>query len=530
MIQADAPSPPAAQHSALPSPSLPHPALPHAALPRAALPSSAFPRAALPHPASQRAGLGQRLLEEGRRLLLAGKPAEALPLLRTAATGMAEAAAWVPMADALLALGEPQAALDACDGAADEVQGSLALLLSRARALGRLGRPREALENAASAVLLAPRDDAARIVLGQALLASERHDEAISVLGEVWREAPEEPGGALRLADAMMRAGRHDAVAELLAFMLDGLAMPEASRRLALGLRAQNALLRGQPEAAVDAALAGLAGIGADAALHSIAAHALIKLGRRQEARGHLMDAHRLAPEDAYLAHLAASLDHSEQAPDRAAAAYVTHLFEGYAAGFEASLLGLGYRVPGLILRALEGLLPGLGPDRKLGDVLDLGCGTGLIGVVLHDLVAGQLKGVDLSPAMLAQARLKGVYTSLEHADIDAALARDAARYEVVIAADVFCYLGALEATLAAIAPRLAPGGLLLFTVEASDDAADWALNESGRYRHSEAGLRRALAAAGLAPLLLRREALRLESDAALAGFLVAAQLARAGA
>ncbi len=483
-------------------------------------------------PARPRAGLGQRLLAEGRRLLAAGKPAEALPLLRTAATAMGEPAAWIALAEALLALGEPQAALEACAGASEADEGSLPLLLARARALGRLGRAREALGDAASAVLLAPRDEAARILLGQALLASDRHDEAISVLGEVWREAPEEAGGALRLADAMMRAGRHDATAELLAFLLDGLLLPEASRRLALGLRAQNALLRGQPQAALEAANAGLAALGHDATLHSIAAHALIKLGQRPQARGHLMQAHRLAPDDAYIGHLAASFDDPAQAPERAAAAYVTHLFDGYAAGFEASLLGLGYRAPGLILRALEALLPGLGaglpPGRKLGDVLDLGCGTGLIGVVLHDLVAGRLKGVDLSPAMLEEARLKGVYTSLEHAEIDVALARDGTQYEAVIAADVFCYLGALDGTLAAITARLAPGGLLLFTVEASDDAAEWTLTDSGRYRHSEAGLRRALAAAGLVPLLLRREALRLEADAALAGFLVAAQAAGA--
>lgn len=494
---------------------------------------------ALPQP-PPRAGLGRRLLVEGRRLLAARKPAEALPLLRTAATAMAEPEAWVPLAEALLALDDPRAALEACEAApgaaaSDAEGGCLPFLLVRARALGRLGQWREALADAASAVLLDPRDEDARILLGQALLAGGRYDEAISVLGEVWREAPEEPGGALRLADAMMRAGRHDATAELLAFLLDSVVMPEASRRLALGLRAQNALLRGQAQAALEAARAGLEELGTDATLHSIAAHALIKLGRREQARGHLQEAHRLAPGDAYLGHLVASFgDQAQmthgQPPERAAAAYVTHLFDGYAAGFEESLLGLGYRAPGLILRALEALLPGLGAPppggRRLGDVLDLGCGTGLVGVVLHDLVAGRLKGVDLSPAMLEEARLKGVYTELEHAEIDAALARDAHRYEVVIAADVFCYLGALEATLAAIVPRLAPGGLLLFTVEASEDPAEWTLTESGRYRHSKAGLRRAMAAAGLTPVMLRREPLRLEADAALAGFLVAARAA----
>jgi len=242
------------------------------------------------------------------------------------------------------------------------------------------------------------------------------------------------------------------------------------------------------------------------------------------DAKPHLLIAHRLAPDDGYVAHLAASA--GAFLPERADAQYVGHIFDGYAAGFEVSLLGLGYRAPGLILRQFEALLPGLGGACKLRNLLDLGCGTGLVGLVLHDVVAGAIKGVDLSAGMLQAARAKGIYTELQQAEIDAALLADQEQWHAIVAADVFIYFGALEATLAAIAQRLAPDGWLVFTTEALEGPQAWDLAETGRFRHSEVGLLQALATAGLEPMVLRREALRREGTAVLDGFLVAARRA----
>jgi predicted TPR repeat methyltransferase len=471
-----------------------------------------------------RPGLSLRLLAEGERLLAAQRPAEALPLLRTAARSLGDGAAWLSLGEALMQLNDPAAAAEAAFSARAIEGETLAVLVLAGRALGRMGRPQEALAEAAQAVLLDRHDPAARLLLGQSLLNCGRHDEALAVLGELWREAPGDPWAALRLADGLMRAGSHDAAAELLAFILDSDAIGAPARAQALALRAQNALQRGAHAAALEAALAGLAETHAHAALHSIAGHALIKLGRLSEARPHLLTAHRLAPDDAYLGHLAASAGAFR--PERADAAYVSHLFDGYAAEFEASLFSLGYRAPGLILRLLEALLPGLGPERKLDNLLDLGCGTGLVGVVMHDVVAGLIKGVDLSAAMLDQARAKGVYNQLQRAGIDEALAEDAGSWQAIVAADVFCYFGALEDTLAAITPRLAKDGWLVFTAEAMEGPEPWELAGSGRFRHSELGLRQALAGAGLTTVVLRREPLRLEGAVALEGFLVAARRA----
>ena len=56
--------------------------------------------------------------------------------------------------------------------------------------------------------------------------------------------------------------------------------------------------------------------------------------------------------------------------------------------------------------------------DRfKGGTVLDLGCGTGLMGQYLRDNAA-QLIGIDLSAAMLEEARNKQIYDALVEGDI----------------------------------------------------------------------------------------------------------------
>jgi SAM-dependent methyltransferase len=55
---------------------------------------------------------------------------------------------------------------------------------------------------------------------------------------------------------------------------------------------------------------------------------------------------------------------------------------------------------------------------QQLEAVADLACGTGRIGVWLKDHGVHWLDGVDLTDAMLAQARAKGVYRGLSLADL----------------------------------------------------------------------------------------------------------------
>ncbi len=125
--------------------------------------------------------------------------------------------------------------------------------------------------------------------------------------------------------------------------------------------------------------------------------------------------------------------------------------------------------------------------------ILDLGCGTGLAGMVFKPLAA-RLTGIDLSPAMIEKARARGIYDRLCVGDIETALD---GRYDLIMAADTLVYLGDLAPVFAAVAAHLSPNGFFLFTTEAKDDSG-FALGPKRRWRHSEAYIRDTAHAAGL--------------------------------
>ncbi|MGO4333476.1 methyltransferase domain-containing protein [Labrys sp. KB_33_2] len=177
--------------------------------------------------------------------------------------------------------------------------------------------------------------------------------------------------------------------------------------------------------------------------------------------------------------------------------AHIAALFDEYAPRFERSLVdNLSYRGPALLRMALDGLSR-QGPFER---ALDLGCGTGLAGEIFHPYCQN-IVGVDLSAAMLAKARAKQIYRELERADIaDFLLRQDAGSADLILAADVFIYLGDLDTIFRQAARVLVPGGLFAFTVQSQDGPAAFILNHDLRYAHSREGIESWVAAAGLQP------------------------------
>ena len=202
---------------------------------------------------------------------------------------------------------------------------------------------------------------------------------------------------------------------------------------------------------------------------------------------------------------------------------YVRTLFDGYAEGFDKALVdGLNYRGPDLLFRAIEATHAG--QRMKFGSVLDLGCGTGLAALPFRPF-SDWMVGVDLSPAMLAQARKKGLYDRLIENEAVAFLKDEAnagAHYHLILAADVFMYLDNLGPALKAVAQVLASPGQIAFSVEAHD-GADVILRETLRYAHSAGHVRGALAAAGLRPVSLDSASTRTEKGVPVSGLIVVA-------
>ena len=173
----------------------------------------------------------------------------------------------------------------------------------------------------------------------------------------------------------------------------------------------------------------------------------------------------------------------------RAPAGYVSATFDAFASQFDRRLVGqLDYRVP----RDLIALAAPVLPDRPF-DVLDLGCGTGLVGAALVEAQAlhGQWIGIDLSPQMIERARQRGCYDELHCADVESWLINAPSdRFDLVTAADVFIYIGDLAGVFKSVANCLRRGGIFAFSTE-SCRGADWRLLESGRYAQSASYIER---------------------------------------
>jgi predicted TPR repeat methyltransferase len=204
---------------------------------------------------------------------------------------------------------------------------------------------------------------------------------------------------------------------------------------------------------------------------------------------------------------------------------YVRRLFDQYAARYDTALTErLAYRGPAILLDAIDWAMRSVGRPMRFGSMLDLGFGTGLGGAALRPFV-DRMAGVDLAPAMVAQAMAKGLYDRLvtaELGDFLAAEALDRARHDLVLAADVFVYVNDLAPIVAAVAHILAPNGLLAFTVEThSGEGAK--LLPTLRYAYGDTYLRQAIADAGLMLLKLAEAAVRTEKGEPVQGLVAVA-------
>lgn len=419
-------------------------------------------------------------------------------------------------AQLLLREGQIAPALALLDGALAAAPAAIGLLLARADARMQSDNPLGAAADAAEAVVLDRTAPRAKAMLGIALIELGQPQDAVPCLREALAATPGHPAYRQALATAQERCGDPAAASATLA---EGIRL--APGRVALRTAAIMVDIRRRDFAAA-AALAEAArrdGV-ADACVFGLLGHALSSLGQHEAASDAYAEALKLAPEDPYVRHLVAAAGVLPQAV-RAPAEYLETVFDGYASRFESHLIGLGYRVPGLIRAAL---LEALDLSAPIGPVLDLGCGTGLMAVVLSDLPLTPLIGVDLSEGMLAEARAKRLYASLHHQDLETLLTEPGPPWPLILAADVFCYFGALDSVLALVARRLAPGGLCAFTVELHDAGEPWRLGRQGRYSHARTHIEAALAAAGLDPVLLRPDVLRYEAEAPVPGLLVLAR------
>jgi MFS family permease len=130
------------------------------------------------------------------------------------------------------------------------------------------------------------------------------------------------------------------------------------------------------------------------------------------------------------------------------------------AAAYDKELVdGMGYRSPRAVATVARRLLP------KEAHILDVGAGTGLLGVALAEAGFSRLDGLDLSPKMLVEAQSKGVYGELREGRLGGALEYETAGYDGVVAAGVLTAGHAPAASLDELVRITRPGGHVIFTL-----------------------------------------------------------------
>lgn len=243
----------------------------------------------------------------------------------------------------------------------------------------------------------------------------------------------------------------------------------------------------------------------------------LMRHGRIEEAKPHLETAHRLNPQCATTKYFL-SLAGGNPTPEPSSE-YIEELFDGYAERFDQHLVqDLAYVVPEVLSNHLLQRLA----SPESAEVLDLGCGTGLVGEHMVHVVKA-LDGVDLSQNMLDRANERGLYRTLTRGDVRAFLGESTSTWNGIIAADVFVYCGDIEDIIGLCHQRLALGGVIAFSVEAFDGEHFLANPTTGRYQHSKPYLERILMP-WFSKIELIDQVLRKNSGQPVKGYLVLAQ------
>ncbi len=440
-------------------------------------------------------------------------------------------------------LARPAEALASCEQAIALSPGMSDAHVNRGNALAALGRRDEALAAYDQALALSPDRAEAQLGRGNVLCDESRHDEALAAYDRALALRPGLAEARLGRGNLLCRMKRFDeALADYdKALALDpALAGAELGRGNALrerkrheeALRAYDAALTLKPDlaeaflgrgdalyeikryrealAAFDRAIALKTGL-ANAWLGR--GDALRVMGQGADAIAAYQQALALGGNADMIRYSLAALG-AEPSPALSPQNYIVGLFDMYAETFDRDLVeNLNYQSPRLLAQLIARTVPA---DARL-DILDIGCGTGLMGEGLRALKR-TLTGVDLSPNMLEQARRRGIYDRLIESDIAAFLDTQTDQFDLTVSTDVFIYIGDLAGIFVGVRRALRRDGLFCFSVEAADEG-DFVLRPTLRYAHSLAYLTKLADQNGFAVMTVEPHAVRREAQASIAGY-----------
>ncbi len=137
----------------------------------------------------------------------------------------------------------------------------------------------------------------------------------------------------------------------------------------------------------------------------------------------------------------------------------VADRYDEWAKGYDDDLASWSYQAPTAVAETVISRLP------HAEAVLDVGCGTGLVGRALRERgFAGRILGLDISPASVEVARQGGAYDSVAHADLQQPLPCEIDSVDAVVCVGVMTYLPDVEAVWLEFARVTRPGGVVVAT------------------------------------------------------------------
>lgn len=421
--------------------------------------------------------------------------------------------------EALIAGGQHQTAVAALNQLAKTAPNDPRLFLLGARLAESSGNAVGVLQAAQKAHQLAPQWPVAAVYLAEVLVSRNEMKEALGLADSAVQMAVHQDTLDAEIlkkaASVAQAAGDHPRALEWLRQALP-LASEDPSIRYRMGLALG---FGGEYSAAVDVFNEMLSETPGNPTL--LRARLLAAAGAGQTALA-IQDAQALLLLDPNDSETQFRLDVAQgKTPKAQPAAMVAREFDGRAATFDRQLVSqMQYRVP----RDVAHMVNQWYPD-KVVDILDLGCGTGLLGLYLGP-VKGVIVGVDLSQAMITQAIRHGVYARFHQVNVlDALQNTPKNEYHLITALDVLNSIGELDSVIPDAHRILMPGGRFVFSCETgTDQDADFAIQPNYHYSHQRSYVQRLLKKAKFVNIELQDVTLRQEGGNPVPGFLVLAQ------
>ncbi len=144
--------------------------------------------------------------------------------------------------------------------------------------------------------------------------------------------------------------------------------------------------------------------------------------------------------------------------------------YNAWADHYDREVLEEGYQAPRYLADLMESLLDKAALPAHQCEILDAGCGTGLVGKILFSRGYTQVDGFDLSDAMVQVAlKTKAYRRLLSQCDLTKrVLAFGDDRYDVTLAAGVFTLGHVFPSALIELLHVTKPGGLVIVSTRLS--------------------------------------------------------------